>query len=202
MTIDFGSENGKLTLQFVPAGKHPKDVPPAKVSLLGLAQSHIELVCIYDDDYNLILGRAAVSEWLKSHPEEANQVVEQLKLALCPEYQDCTAVERIYDALGSEKGDLANIQRTVVDILRIFKRKGLQHVRRLRRMTSDSLDDVMVELQLTVPVVWPGFARGLMSNAARQAGYDRTVLRSEPECAAAAYIYEYWPQGLYQVCMN
>jgi molecular chaperone DnaK (HSP70) len=60
-------------------------------------------------------------------------------------------------------------------------------------------DEIPIELQVTVPVMWEGIARGIIRNAAKAAGFDKIVLRSEPLCAAARYIYKGWKAGRVKV---
>jgi molecular chaperone DnaK (HSP70) len=60
-------------------------------------------------------------------------------------------------------------------------------------------DEIPIELQLTVPVMWEGIGRGIMRNAAKDAGFDKIVLRSEPLSAVARYVYEGWKAGRVKV---
>jgi hypothetical protein len=198
--IDMGSGNLRVEDQFVPAGERPSNVPHNTVQL-ATVQPHIELVLLYTGDHkfeNLILGRESVKDWVDNHPDDACKVVEQPKLALCVDYKDSVTVKRVYEALEVQHGELFKVQDVLTHVLAFCLRKIRDHMRSMsrcrakRQQPNQDWDNIAVELQLTVPIMWDDIARGVMRNAASDAGFKDTVLRSEPLCAAASYLAKEW----------
>ena len=201
-----GSGRGKVAGQLVPAGQTPEGKKIFSINLFGSANPQVDLMMLYDDDNNLILGRQNVIPWIQDHPSHAGRVLEQFKLALCRDYWTSPAVKRVYEVLGIKLGDIPEIEELFTDLLKIC----MDHIQR-RFQTSGSLrsdvgtgkagdwsrsvpieQQLPIELQLTVPVIWDGVACGVMRNAAKKAGFTNTVLRSEPLCAAARFVYDDW----------
>jgi hypothetical protein len=189
--------------QHVLAGASPSDQEIFDLKFADFGDSTaLELKVKYTDGDNKMLLGDEFSEWLRKNRDQADGVLEQFKLTLCPQYRDSTVVRRAFKALGIARNDLPEMQVVYTDLLtRCHKwiRDRMQTHYGEEAYRPGYWDEIPIELQLTMPVMWEGIGRGIMRNAAKDAGFDKTVLRSEPLCAAASYIYEGWKAGRVKV---
>ena len=155
-----------------------------------------------------ILGRAAVHQWLRQHPEDVNHKLELIKLALCPEYFDSTIVKHIYKELKVPVGDFGEVEVLMRDVFAILRKAVPDFMRHYRTGSSRSRtqeegkeywDDIPLELQITVPCHWKRHQCGILYNAAGLAGFKQVYLRSEPLCASAKLMFQYWREGAVEV---
>ena len=187
--IDIGSGRLKINAQFVPAGSTPGSRKIFEVKLHGSAYSQVELMLLYDDENKMVLGRKYVIPWIEKHPDQADRVLEQFKLVLCPEYRTSPSSQRVFEVLGLPSREIAEIQELYTDLLKVCLHKIRLHVQTqsngsMGGETEDALNDqwkdIPIELQLPVPVMWTDEARGVMASAAKNAGCEDTVLRCDP----------------------
>ena len=192
---DQGSGNVKIRCQYVPAGQSPDDTeayPIVPVRLTSFANASTVPLRVLFDGGIMYLG-SKVDEHLRRFPHLSDRVIEQFKLVLCPEYSNEDVVGRVYRGLGMAQGDLGEIQVLYTHLFDFCPTEIRAFMRSFYRgldKADKEWDAMSIELQITVPVMWGGAARGVMVNAAKDAGFTDIVLRSEPLCAAARYVYQ------------
>lgn len=164
---------------------------PIRIVHLSNAESGIDpdlkQIALHLDNGLLIFGKD-VSKILRDRQDLQSHVLEFLKLALHPRFDDFVEVSYTKEVLGTKK-DRGKLQDCYTDLLKLV----LQGVRDYFKSQEKDLDvddiaayfdQIQVEVQMTVPAMWEDDQRGVMRNAARNAGFAKAELREEPLCSA------------------
>jgi hypothetical protein len=168
----------------------PKDTPIHIVQLSNAESSFnpdLKQIALYLDSGHLIFGKD-VSKTLRDRQDLQDRVLEFLKLALHSSFDHFLEVSHTKKVLDTQK-DRGKLQDCYTDLLKLV----LQSVRDYYKTHETNLDvdeitayfdNIQVEVQMTVPAMWEDAQRGIMRNAARNAGFAKVELREEPLCSA------------------
>lgn len=151
------------------------------------------------DDSGLVWGRKEVEEWREEN-RDAESVLWMWKLALCPEYRNARINEHNYRALGATTQDLAVVEELLEQHFKMIRHQLIEYLRHGAHGKNAPIpDDIQIEALVTVPAILKGQSRGIMINAATEAGFRNVRLGLESVCAAAAYMAELRKLGLFKV---
>lgn len=203
--IDYGSGKLSVICKHVQAGENADDVEPNTIQLLSSEDEQMQrLLLITDEESDRILYGSEVTEHLDYHPEDAPNIIDMLKLALCEPWKTTSAVQRLYAILGVTLGDLWHVQRLLalhlarirLDILKCYEMDSPA-----MNLDESYWTTIQLETMITVPAMWDGASRGIMRNAAVEAGFANVRLRLEPLAAAALHMHNYVRWGWIKVSL-
>ncbi|KAI5364686.1 putative ATPase, nucleotide binding domain-containing protein [Septoria linicola] len=159
----------------------------------GYPKIEQQLLLLPDDQgEDKLLWGHEVTEHIRLHPEDSLRVIDNLKLALCPEYADHDAVQHIRGILGCPPGEAAigNFRRLYTLILKKAWAGCVGFYNRISDVDfakpAEYWTTIATEVKITIPAMWDEDARSVMTQAAADAGFPDCRLYLEPLCAAAA----------------
>ncbi|KAK4575250.1 hypothetical protein LTR86_001102 [Recurvomyces mirabilis] len=126
----------------------------------------------------------ALDDWLI----RPSQIVELLKLLLYKEHATSVIAKRVLRQLGDHTVDeyLATHLR---EIIKAVKKSVKRNVTIKADFNEREVEQMPLELLLSVPQMWKAPANRHMTTAAKCAGIEHVELVYEPQCAAAFYTY-------------
>jgi len=124
--------------------------------------------------------RQASSELLRENPHLQDQALEFFKLALHQKFDNFSEVAHVKEVLGTVK-DREKLQNFFSDLfeelIKLVRKLYKDHPAAVNIIDKDAyFDDIPVALEICVPAMWEDEQRGILRNAAREAGVARVEL--------------------------
>ena len=121
--VDYGSWLLKVAAQHVRKGEVAAELPVDDIELKR-GRYKIEQILAYQDEdrTEVVYGERETNHWASGQPDRLAKIVQQPKLALCPEFRNSYATRRIYTALDAETEDPTQLQDLIQAHLRAIKK--------------------------------------------------------------------------------
>ena len=205
LCIDPGAGSIKVQGRHVRAGIDPTFAKSIPIKIFRTLEPGLDCTVVYDFPpfEQPHVGRTAVKAFTDTNPDQLEYVLHNFKLALCYEYQDSPAVQRIHKFLRVERrGDVQEIQRVYTDVFKVVRNGILEfmmssssniHLRE-REERHHYWTNIAIELHLPMPCHWDAIQRGVVLDAAKAAGFAQQgiIARSEPLCAMSDLCFKYF----------
>lgn len=191
LSIDYGTKTLSLAHRFLKPGEKPT-FDNVRTLELSRGRAYAPQIAVWAKDGTFYWGHELATILKLGQKEgefDRDEVIELWKLLLYKEHSQSALVKRITAQLKAQGKTLQQLISTHLAAIVQAAKERLKGSANLANFefTLQELDDMEVDVFLSVPQMWEAPANREMTEAAQTAGINYVELVYEPQCAAA-----YW----------